>query len=339
MLRRTFLLGAAAAASRGEDRIRIGFLGAGHSHTIAKLVLVRKSPDWDLAGVWEPSPEIRASIEKAGFPVVAREKLLGDPAVRVISVGSENQTHFEYARMALEAGKHVHLEKPPAARKGELEILLDIARRKKLLVQMGYMWRYHPGVQAALEAARNGWLGDVFMVRGTINTTGSPRQRAEWAQFPGGQMFELGGHLIDPIVRLMGKPVRITPFLRSHGPQNDKLADNNLAVFEWPKALGVVFSSNLQPGATAHRALEIFGQNGAAVLRPIEPPTLIIDVQKSAGPYKAGATRVDLPPFQRYVADYEDLARCVRAGKPLSITHEEDLNVQETLLRASGMWT
>ncbi len=339
MLRRTFLFGAAAPVVRGEERIRIGFLGAGHSHTAAKLALIRKSPDWELAGVWEPSPVIRALIEKAGYPVVERERLLGDPAVRVISVGSENQTHFEYARMALEAGKHIHLEKPPACRKGELEILLDIAKRRKLLVQMGYMWRYHPGVNAALEAARNGWLGDIFMVRGTINTTGSPQQRAEWAQFPGGQMFELGGHLIDPIVRLMGKPIKITPFLRSHGPQNDKLADNNLAVLEWPKALGVVASSTLQPGAGAHRALEIFGQNGAAVLRPIEPPTLVIDVQKPAGPYKPGATRVDLPPFQRYAADYEDLARCVRAGKPLAITAGEDLNVQETLLRASGMWT
>lgn len=339
MHRRAFLCAASGVTAFAQDRIRIGFLGAAHSHTPAKLAIVRKSPHWDLAGVWEPSAEVRAALEKSGAPLVERDRLLGDSSLRVIAVGSENRTHFEYARLALEAGKHLHLEKPPATRKGELEILLDLARRKNLIVQMGYMWRYHPGINAALEAARKGWLGDIFMVRGTINTTGSDRQRAEWAEFPGGQMFELGGHLIDPIVRLMGKPVRITPFLRSHGPQNDKLADNNLAVFEWAKALGVVSSSNLQPGAGQHRALEIFGQNGAAVVRPIEPPALAVDLAKPAGPYKAGLNKVDLPPFQRYVADFEDLAACVRSGKPIGITAEEDLNVQETLLRASGMWS
>lgn len=338
MLRRSFLLSGATAVLPDQDRIRIGFLGVGHSHTAAKLSVVRGSSQWELVGVWDASPRLQAMIQKAGYPLAARETLLHDPTVQVIAVGSDVKSHFTLAWMALEAGKHVHLEKPPACRRGELEKLIDAARRRKLLLQMGYMWRYHPGVNAALDAARKGWLGEIFLVRGTINTIGAPEQRAEWAQFPGGQMFELGCHLIDPMVRLMGKPVQITPFLRSHGPQGDKLADNNVAVFEWKKALGVITSSTLQPGAGPHRSFEIFGLTGAAVLKPIEPPVLTLDLQKPAGGFRAGSHQMQLPSFQRYVADFEDLARCVRSGEPLAVTPEEELLVQEALLRASGMW-
>lgn len=338
MLRRSFLLSGATAALRGQDRIRIGFLGVGHSHTAAKLSLVRGSSQWELVGVWDESPKFQAMIQKAGYPLVARETLLRDPTVRVIAVGSDVKSHFELARVALESGKHVHVEKPPACARGELERLIDMAHRRRLLLQMGYMWRYHPGINAALNAARKGWLGEIFLVRGTINTTGSPEQRAEWAQFPGGQMFELGCHLIDPMVRLMGRPLQITPFLRSHGPLRDKLADNNVAVFEWKKALGVIMSSTLQPGAGPHRSFEIFGRKGAAVLKPIEPPVLTLDLQEPAGEFRPGSHQMQLPPFQRYVADFDDLARCVRSGQPLPITPEEELLVQEALLRASGMW-
>jgi predicted dehydrogenase len=150
-------------------------------------------------------------------------------------------------------------------------------------------------------------------------------------------MFELAGHLIDPLVRLAGKPIRVTPFLRSHGPFKDKLVDNAVAVFEFPKALGVITGTALQPGAGPHRSFEIFGYNGTAVLRPIEPGSLEIHLQQEAGPYKAGVNKVPLPAYQRYVADLQALAESIRTGKPLGVTFEEEIAVQNALLDASGM--
>jgi predicted dehydrogenase len=70
---------------------------------------------------------------------------------------------------ALQAGKHVHLEKPPAARLADIQAVVALAREKKLLLQTGFMWRYNPGFLAIFEAARKGWLGDVFLVRGFIS--------------------------------------------------------------------------------------------------------------------------------------------------------------------------
>jgi predicted dehydrogenase len=340
MHRRAFLMAAAAApVALAAERLRIAFLGASHSHAAAKIDVVKGSPDYELAGVWEEDPRVRAEIEKSGVKLLARDQILSDASIRVVAVESAVKPHFDHGLLALEAGKHIHLEKPPAWRRGDFEKLVDLARRKSLFIEMGYMWRYHAGFNTALEAARQGWLGGIYHVRGAMNTLIDQDRRPEWNLFHGGQMFEQGAHLIDPLVRLLGKPAKITPFLKSHGPYDDKLADDTVAVFEFPKALGVITSAVLQPNANAHRSFEILGYNGTAVLRPIEPPVLQIDLAKPAGPYKAGVNKINLPPFQRYVGDFQALAESVRTGKPLSVSPGEDLMVQEALLRASEMWS
>jgi len=174
-------------------------------------------------------------------------------------------------------------------------------------------------------------------VRGTMNTLIGADRRWEWGLFHGGQMFEQGCHLIDPMVRLLGRPTKITPHLRKHGAFNDNVADNTVAVFEFPRALGVITSSMLQPGATQHRTFEVFGSNGNAVVRPIEGPVLQIDLAKPAGPYQAKTQTVQLPSYRRYVGDFAELAEAIRAKRPLEITPQEDLLVHEALLRASEM--
>lgn len=338
MDRRTFLFAAAAGTVAGaETRIRIGFLGVSHSHAWDKAVVVRESAEWELAGVAEKDPAVRARYEQAGIRILSEEELLGDPTIRVVAVESAVPDHAHDARRALAAGKHVHLEKPPADNLKEFEGLVELARKKGLLLQMGYMWRFHPGINAALDAARKGWLGEVFLVRGTMNTLIGPDRRPEWALFRGGQMFEQGCHLIDPMVRLLGRPQHVTSVLKTHGRYDDKLADNTVAVFEFPRALGVITSSVLHPGATRHRAFEVFGTNGSAVVRPIEPAKLEMDLAEAAGPYRAGPQEVRLPAYRRYVGEFEELARAVRTGGRLGVTPEEDLLVQETLLRASQM--
>ena len=95
------------------------------------------------------------------------------------------------------------------------------------------MWRWHEGVNAALDAARKGWLGEVFMVRGTMNADRDAEQRAVEAKYRGGGMFELGGHVIDRIVELLGRPTKVQSWLRHDTSFPDKLADNNLAVLEY----------------------------------------------------------------------------------------------------------
>jgi predicted dehydrogenase len=299
--------------------------------------VVRENPAWELAGICDEDPKVRAAYAKESVRILSTAEVVGDFSIKVVAVESGVEEHTYHARMALDAQKHIHLEKPPADTWEDFRSLVALARKYGLFMQMGYMWRYHPGINAALDAARQGWLGEVFLVRGTMNTLIGADRRPEWARFRGGQMFEQGCHLIDPMVRLLGKPRKVTPFLRKHGAFDDQLADNTAAVFDYPRAMGIVMTSVLQPGASRHRAFEIFGSNGSAVVRPIEPPVLEIDLEKPAGPYKAGPQKVVLPPFRRYAGDFEELAEAVANERPLAITPREDLLVHETLIQASEM--
>lgn len=344
MNRREFLGTVAAATVVGlhgagkaaeGSRIRVGMFGGTHAHAMGKAKVLQSSSDWELMGIWEENATVRATYEKIGIPGKSQEELLR--TCQVIVVVSDVKDHARQARIALEAGKHVHLEKPPAENVKDLRKLQEIAAKNKLLLQMGYMWRYHPAINAALEAARNGWLGQISLVRGQINTSISPAFRKALAQYRGGMMFELGCHLIDPMVRLLGKPQKITSLLKKHGEFADDLADNTTAVFEYPRAMGIISSNTLQHGAGNHRFFEIQGTAGTVLIKPIEQPVMVIDLAKTAGPYKAGSQTVPMPRYERYVPELADLAECVRTGRSLQVMPAEDLLVQETLLEACRM--
>lgn len=336
MRRREFLTLPALAAQ--PRRLRAAFLGAAHSHAFDKLRLVKESPDYELAGVWEESQTSRKTIEKLGtLPWRPKSEILADRSVEVIFIESDVPQIPSLAIEALEAGKHCHIEKPIADTRARLHRIIELARQKRLIIQGGYMWRHNPAVEKALEAARQGWLGDAYLIHARMNTLIGPERRPEWNRFAGGQMFEQGAHLIDIVVRLLGRPQRITSFLRHDGPVEDTLKDNTAAVLEYGRAMAILTSSVLQPNAGQHRTLEIFGSNGNAVVRPIEPPSLEIDLAQAAGPYRAGRQKIDLPPYERYVGDIAAFARAVRGEQPLATTTETELSVHETLLEASGM--
>ena len=341
MKRRDFILTTAAAGfaavlpvhAAEARRIRVGFLGVAHSHALEKFRILRESADYELIGICEESDKVREPFAKLGASFISQDELL--QRAELIVVESAVRDHARHAKLALTAGKHVHVEKPPAATMRECEELVRLAREKKLLLQTGYMWRFHPGLNAAIEAARNGWLGDIFLVRAQINTHLDAQRRAEWAEFKGGSMFELGCHLIDAVVRLLGKPTQIASHRQHRG--GDNLADNCVAVFEFQKAQAIVTSSVLQPNASAHRFLEILGTNGTARVQPIEPPGLTFDLAKAAGPYKAGVQKIELPAYRRYVGEFVELASAIRSERALSGTLDHELQVQEALLRACEM--
>jgi peptidyl-prolyl cis-trans isomerase A (cyclophilin A) len=324
--------------TRAYRKLRAAFLGASHAHGVEKVRQVLASPEFELAGVCEPSAAVRARLDKLGVRYLDRAAVLNDKSIPVVFVESAVADHARDAIAALSAGKHVHLEKAPATDMAEFRQVVELARASKLHLQLGYMWRSNPAFNKVLEAVRNGWLGQVYLVHARINNLATAAQRTENGQFAGGQMFELGPHLCDIVVRLLGRPVRVTPFLRHDGAFADKFKDNTAAVLEFPNAMAVLTSATLQPYSFPHRTLEVFGTNGNAVVRPIEPPALEIELAQAAGPYHVGRQTIPLPKYERYIDDINLLARTVRGEATLGVTLDEELAIQETLLRASGMW-
>ncbi len=326
---------ATAAESAPAQRVRAGFLGVAYSHAAEKLRLLQTSSDYELVGAWPETPDLARQLESKGVPVLTQEQVL--ERSDVVLIESEVPAHAELAARALEAGRHVHLEKPPSTTLAAFDQVLRLAREKQRLLQVGYMWRHNPGLRALFDAVRQGWLGDVFLVRATLNNTLATARRGDWAGYPGGVLFELGSHFVDAIVRLLGPPQRVTPFLKTHGSTTDTLADSNVAVFEFARATAVLTCATLQPNASAHRTFEVMGTRGTGILRPVEPPTLTLDLAEAAGPYVKGTQTVPLPAYRRYEGELAELAAAIRTGSPLPVDLDTERHVQESLLRASGV--
>jgi predicted dehydrogenase len=143
----------------------------------------------------------------------------------------------------------------------------------------------------------------------------APDARPALALFPGGMMFELGCHLIDRMVDLLGRPSKVTTFLRHDSSHNDQLADNTLAIFEFRRALAQIYCSAQQPSGGNHRVFEIQGTNGTVTVKPIEPPSVEIDLKAPAGPYSAGKQKIEVTQEPRYVADFQDMAQVIRGQR------------------------
>ncbi|MCC6798364.1 MAG: Gfo/Idh/MocA family oxidoreductase [Candidatus Hydrogenedentes bacterium] len=347
--RRSFIqsaTGACAAAAFGHAaeppaKLRCGILGIDHAHGLDVLEVLAKSPDFELAGVHEPDEAVRARFKDMPAAKDVRwlnkDELLRDISIRMVAIESGVPRLLELARAAVDAGKHVHIDKPAGASLPEFASLLKAAEEKKLLVQMGYMFRYNPGFDFVRRAVKEHWLGDVYAISASMCTELDDTKRQRIAQYRGGVMFELGCHLIDMIVLLLGAPTKVTPYLRHDGPQSDKLADNALAVLEYPRALVTVESAAMEPGAFATRRFKIAGTNGSIVLNPLEPPAAQLALHKPAGGYEKGSHAVNFDDLERHVLDFADFAACIRGDRAFVYTKEHDLLVQQTVLLASEM--
>lgn len=315
-------------------------IGTGHGHAASKVKALRALADYEFVGVCRPDLDEPAENEAfRGVRWLSMEEVIGDSSIEMVAVESWPGRNLEYAKKCVRAGKFVHLDKPPGADLAALKAMLDEAGERRRVVQMGYQWRYHPGMRKAIEAARKGWLGEVHRMRLWIDKPIGAGERRELARFKGGVMFSEGCHLVDRVVDLLGKPEKITGILRHESEIKDGLADNTLAIFEFRRAIAEVTVAAFQPNGGKYRRMEIIGSNGEALVEPYAPLRLKIDLQTTAGPYAAGEQQVALtePPGPPYAPDFEELARIIRKGEKPSYSTQHDLCVQEVLLTACGM--
>ena len=124
--------------------------------------------------------------------------LLEDAELDAVVIATPVPTHYELARLALESGKHVFVEKPPAMTALEIDELVSIARERNLVLMPGHLLLYHPGIQRVKEMISDSELGDVLCVYGNRQNLGviRPYENALWS---------LGVHDLSVILWLLGE--------------------------------------------------------------------------------------------------------------------------------------
>jgi predicted dehydrogenase len=111
------------------------------------------------------------------------EDLLADDSVDAVVIATPVPTHYALAKQALEAGKHVFVEKPPAMRAAEMDELVALADARDRVLMPGHLLLYHPGVLKVKELIDNGDLGEVLCVYGNRVNLGIVRsnENALWS--------------------------------------------------------------------------------------------------------------------------------------------------------------
>ena len=207
MQRRQFIRASTGAAlampfiTKGaKPRIKIGQLGSSHSHASGKLAAIRKlSDDFELVGVAQPREASGSPIPDSGsyrgVKQLSEEQLLATPGLEAVAIETEVPHLVAAAKRAVEAGCHIHHDKPGGVTLSDFRELLVLAKNRELTVQMGYMLRYNPAFQFMYRAVREGWLGEIMEVDGMMGKMASASLRRELGRYPGGGMFELACHL------------------------------------------------------------------------------------------------------------------------------------------------
>lgn len=330
------------SAGTSQTPIRVGQIGVGHAHA-SKLAVYRASPDYEVVGVAESDPALRAKAQtQAPFRDcnwLSEQQLFDIPGLQVVLIETQIDNLLATAARCVDAGKHIHLDKPAGASLPEFSKLLKQAEQQQLLVQMGYMYRYNPAIILLRQLLAEGALGDVFEVHAVMSKVVDAEGRDEHAEYSGGMMFELGCHLIDLVVGLVGSPQKITPHVQHASAIDDKLNDNMLAVFEYPRALATVKSSAMEVDGFARRHLVVCGSKGTMHIQPLDAPAARLTLSEPHGEYAKGSHELKFPAFPRYVADAADMASILRGEKTSDFSYAHDLAVQTAVLQAAQMST
>ena len=331
--------------TRGDERgrkspIRIGQIGVGHAHA-SKLSVYRSSPDYEVVGLVEPNTELLTQAQQQDayrdLPIMTREQLLNVPGLQAVLVETEVRDLLDNAEVCVKAGKHIHLDKPAGESLSQYARILKLASDQKTMVQMGYMYRYNPAVQLLREFLQRGWLGEIFEVHTVMSKVIDPKSRQKLGEYPGGTMFELGCHIIDLVLGVLGAPEQVTAYPRRVIQSDDQLVDNMLAVLEYPKATATVRSSAVEVEGFARRHFVVCGTEGTFHIQPLDNPSARVALSTARDDYKRGYQEVTFPRYARYVGDAADMAMIIRGEKESDFSYRHDLDVQTTVLKASGL--
>jgi len=192
--------------------INVGIVGFGLSGRYLQAPFFLTNPQYNLVKI-VTSRELPPHIFVDTLRVDSIDDLLADKSIDLISICSPGSTHFDYAVRALEAGKHVMVEKPVTARPAEAETLFELARKKGKVLNVFQNRRYDSDFQTVKKVIESGILGEILSYEAHFDRYKPVLNAKAWKEAPDattGILYDLGAHLVDQAICLFGKPACIS---------------------------------------------------------------------------------------------------------------------------------
>ncbi len=180
------------------SRVTVGLAGLGYwGPNLARNFDILADLRWLCDLDDEPRAAFAARYPRARATADFAE-LLADPELDAVVIATPVPTHYALAKQALEAGKHVLVEKPPAMKGPEMDELVTLAAERELVLMPGHLLLYHPGVRKLKELVDSGELGDVLCVYTNRQNLGIVRTNEN-------ALWSLGVHDLSVILWLIGE--------------------------------------------------------------------------------------------------------------------------------------
>ncbi len=307
-----------------KDAIGVGFIGAGDI-SVLHAAAVKKVPGAKLVGLWNRGQD-RAKDRAADFGCknyASPAELVADPAIDAVFVLTNLESHLEYTKLALEAGKHVLVEKPVGVSVAEIAQMRDAAAAKNLICMPGHNYIYESSMMRTRELVDNGDLGKITSAYVMYNIH-HPEDVAK--RYPG-VVRQILTHHSYILLYLVGKPVELCAMKAT------------LHYKEYTEEDIAMVQMRLHNGALAHFCASFAADDHAA-----DPWTVMVKVIGTAGSTRYSyRDHVEIKPglvhSQTYTAYQGSIANevryflvdCLRMGQQPLSTMDDAITAQKLI--------
>lgn len=253
-----------------SDSIRVGLIGYGYASKTFHAPLIAGTPGMALAAV-SSSDATKVHADWPSVPVVSEPKhLFNDPNIDLIVIPTPNDTHFPLAKAALEAGKHVIVDKPFTVTLSQARELDALAKSFGRVLSVFHNRRCDSDFLTVKALLNEGTLGEILFFESHFDRF-RPQVRNRWREQAGpgsGIWYDLAPHLLDQAVNLFGLPVSMTVDLAQLRP-GAQTTDYFHAVLSYPQRRIVLHGTMVAAAESARYILH--GTRGSFVKFGLDP--------------------------------------------------------------------
>ncbi len=356
-----------AAPSRGReperDNENLGIVlagcgGIGRSHAAAVAALPEARI---VAAVDVDEGRARAFAERFGAETVATDlgAVVDRDDVDAVIVTTANNLHAPLTIQALDAGKHVMVQKPMALTLAEADAMIAAADRSGKQLMVSFFEFFHPAFKRAKELVDAGTIGEVFLYKAIMAwTSGLDNWRFDPAVSGGGILMDGHSHHIAYFTHLLNDPAIDHVYCEAGTlASTARVEDTGVTLIRTPGAIAEISGSNrlLEPnpqnGHMFKESIEIFGKKGTIHIHPTERPSLrVFTADGVSDPILSGgwvSPRLEWVSYDErgysthfngdedpWVGEHRHFVDCIRTGKPVLSDGRFGRRVQEILLAA-----
>lgn len=256
------------------NKINVGLIGfsiAGQVFHAPFIVGVEELHLYKVVARKADQQEILKTRYPDAISVATVEEVINDEAIDLVVIATSNDVHYSLAKQALEAGKHVVVEKPFTITSAEADELIRIAEQKKLLLTVHHNARFHSDFKTVRKVIASGRLGKIVNYEVRYDRFRNFLRKGAWREedLPGsGIHYDLGAHLIDQSLQLFGKPESIFADLRKQREDAQAIDDFEF-ILSYP-GLKVSLKGQMLAKIPTSR-FAVYGWNGCFVKNGVDP--------------------------------------------------------------------